>query len=261
MLNTRSLRTGLLAAVLLVSLTVPSVVVAQETSAAPTPGVVAPLASLETMPVQVQVWLEAEPNATVMIIGSGLATDTPLPARVQLPIPDGAQLIWAGEIGGTGPESDVQAEATIVDVAGGKAVEFTVTQFRVFQCEVYTSPPVTQGDRIVTTFDWVHSLPFAVLSVAWRVPSDSSDIQLVPDAPGSPQINEVGERLYTLATVAPPVGERLTFMASYARAEAVDSGAGVDVLTIVLILLAFAVLALIVVVSTQRSRAQIDQDE
>ncbi len=239
----------------------PSVALAQETTPVVPPVAAAPLASLDTMPVQVQVWLEAEPGATVMIVGSGLPTDTPLPATVRLPIPDGAQLIWAGEIGGAGPESDVQVAATIVDVPGGKAVEFTVSQYRVFQYEAYVAPPVTQGDRITTAFDWTQSLPFASLSVAWRVPAGTEDLQLSPDAPGSPQTNEVGERLYTLATVAPTVGDVLTFSASYARAGAVTSGGGIDPLTIVLILLAIAVLVLLVVVATQRSRAPVDIDE
>lgn len=226
----------------------------------------APLLSLENLLLQAQVWPEAEPGRTVVIVGATLPTDTVLPVRIQVPVPAGSELVWAGEITGGGPETDIQRQAAIVDVAAGQAVEMVLEESLAFQYEVFTAPPVIEGDQTVTTFTWMQSLPTAGLSVAWRIPAGTGDVELTPEAPDAPQSNQSGERLYTLRGVAPQVGDELTFVAAYGRAGAPASeGSGIGLVPVLLGLLALAVIALLMAVSMQRNRAveidHMDEDE
>lgn len=208
--------------------------------------------SLAGTTVQVQVWPEIDQN-TLVIVGAVLPTDTPLPATVELPLPLGASVQWAGEIEGTSTDLDIQRAHEIVPANGGSAVRFTIEQHRSFQYEAFLSPSTVNGDQRDVTLDWVHTVPSLDLSVAWRFPAGVTVVSLDPDAPGQPVSNAAGETLYTLVSVQPQPGDTLAFKASYrVPGSATEQGGGVGPLQIVIGLLVVAATALVIALARQR---------
>lgn len=216
--------------------------------------------SFENTTVQVQVWPEADDQNTLVIVGATLPTDAVLPVTIELPLPAGAQVQWAGEIEGTNPDLDVQRTHEIVQGEGGSAVRFTVEQFLSFQYEAFLPAATGDGGRRSFTLDWIQTVPSLDLSVAWKFPAGVSDVTLEPAAPGDPITNATGESLYTLVSVTPEPGSTLKFSASYATEGAVEeSSTGITAIQVAIGLLVFAVVALVVVIARQKRPVEYDE--
>ncbi len=212
--------------------------------------------------IQIQIWPEAEPDSTIIIVGAVIPTDTPLPVTVEFPVPADAEVLWAGEVAGDAVENDIQRTPEIVEVEGGRVVRFEVETYRTVQYEAFLTPPALDGDRISQTVDWVQTVPSAEVSIAWRIPANTTDVELDPEAPAAPAVNELGEKLYTLRSVALEPGASASFAASYAYIGAEDtSSGGIGILPIIIGLLVVAVIVLIVVLVRQMPPATHDEVE
>lgn len=209
---------------------------------------------LDDTTIFVQFWPEGETQTNVVIVGTELDPKVPLPATVQLPLPDGATPFWAGEIMGDSASTDVQREFKIVDGAKGKVVEFTVETTRAVQFDATVGAVEIKGNDIVTELRWTQAIAAKTVSFAVRVPSGVEDVRIDPEAPQKPQTNAVGEQLYTLADQILQPGDTTSVKVTYQRAGTGDTGSGVSPIVIVLGLLGAAVVALLVALALQNRR-------
>ncbi|PKQ29767.1 MAG: hypothetical protein CVT60_03625 [Actinobacteria bacterium HGW-Actinobacteria-10] len=210
--------------------------------------------SLEDTSIWVQLWPEGEPGTNVVIIGARLPEGTPLPATVQLPIPEGATVYWAGEIVGRDATADIERDYTIVDTGNGKAAELTIETTLSVQVDVTYGTIEIDGNDLISRFQWTQSVPSSGTTFAVLVPRGTGDVDIEPAPPGEPRENEVGERLYTLSPAVLQPGSTYPITVTYRRAGVQDdtSGSTATVLWIIGALLAVAVVALVVAVGRQR---------
>ncbi|MDO8987961.1 MAG: hypothetical protein Q7V14_07040 [Coriobacteriia bacterium] len=203
----------------------------------------------------VQFWPEGETGTNVVIVGVELDAKTALPATVQLPIPKGATVFWAGEIIGPDPTTDIQRDFKLVDGAAGQLVEFTVETTRAVQFDATVGAIDIDGDDIVTSLKWLQSISSKSVSFAVRVPSAVDDIRITPKPPaGDPQTNSVGEKLYTLADQILQPGDTANLEVRYRRAGLASESSAPSVLVILAGLLVLAVVALVVALAVQNRR-------
>jgi hypothetical protein len=147
----------------------------------------------------VQVWLGAEPGQVVVVVGQILDPSTELPATVRLPLPPGAQVVWAGEILETGGGAqDPAREYEVVPGTGGDVVEFTATESRNVQIETIAGPVERDGDQVSASVLWMQSEPASVTAMSVRMPPGAADVEITPPSGGPPDSNEIGETLYAL---------------------------------------------------------------
>ncbi len=210
---------------------------------------------LDDTTIYVQFWPEGETSTNVVIVGVELDPKVPLPATVQLPLPPGATVFWSGEISGADPANDVQREFTVKDVADGKVVEFTVETTRAVQFDATIGAVDIDGDDIVTALDWTQSVPSAGVSFAVRVPAGVEAVRISPKAPGDPQTNSSGEKLYTLTDQVLKPGDTSRVEVRYRRLGIEGTSGSPGLLPILLGLLAVAVVILVAAIVIQNRRS------
>lgn len=223
-----------------------------------TTAVAAPV-PLDDLPLVVQVWPEGEPGTNVLVVGVELPEGTPLPATVRLPLPVDAQVFWAGEVMGQDPASDIARPHTVVDVEGGRAVEFTVETTLSVQYDATYGTILTDGENLTSRLSWAQTVPSADVSFAFRMPAGINVVAMTPEAPGEPQTNAIGEKLYTLPTVTLATGETYEVEVVYTRGVVQDISGGPPVLTVLGIALVVAVVLLIVTWSSQARRRSVTE--
>lgn len=212
------------------------------------PGVAAaePIA-LDDIVLQVQFMVEAEPATNIIVVGVRLPEGTALPATVRLPVPPGAEVYWAGELTGGGPEDDLTREFTLVDVDGGQAIEFTAEETMTVQYDAVVEAPRITGTNVAATLQWLQTVRTGEVSFAVRIPAGNESVTIKPEAPGSPLTNRSGELLYTLRPVNLEPGTEYTVEVEYARLGTTPTGPDRSTLVYVLLgLLAVAAFALAV---------------
>ncbi|MHB9003681.1 MAG: hypothetical protein ACYC6C_06410 [Coriobacteriia bacterium] len=213
--------------------------------------------SLEDTEIWVQLWPEGEPGTNVVIIGATLPEGTSLPATVQLPIPEGSTIYWAGEIVSPDATADIERDYTVVDTGNGKAAEITVETTLSVQVDVTYGTIQIDGNDLISKFQWMQSVPSSGTMFSVLVPRGTGDVSIEPAAPGEPRENEAGERLYTLSPAVLQPGSTYPITVTYRRAGV--TGDASQTIPVVLwavgALLAIAVIALFVALSKQRTAA------
>ncbi len=217
------------------------------------PALAAPI-KLDDATIFVQFWPEGEAGTNVVIVGTEIDTATPLPATVQLPLPKGATVFWAGEVSGADPASDVQRDFKLVDTPAGTVVEFTAETTRAVQFDATVGIIEIDGEDIVTSLDWIQSVASKTVSFAVRAPAAVQDVRITPEPPGEPQMNTAGEQLYTLADMVLRPGDTAKVDVRYTRAGSAPQSTGPDVLPILLGVLAVAIVALVVALMLQSKK-------
>lgn len=218
------------------------------------PSFAAPV-SLENTELWVQLWPEGEPGTNVVIIGAQLPEGTTLPATVQLPIPEGSTVYWAGEIVSPDATADIERDYTIVDTGNGKAAEITIETTLSVQVDVTYGTIEIDGNDLVSKFQWMQSVPSSGTMFSVLIPRETGDVIIEPAAPGEPRENEAGERLYTLSPAVLQPGSTYPITVTYRRAGVSgDATSSIPpVLWVVGALLAVAVIALLVALARQRT--------
>lgn len=214
----------------------------------------APVKLDDTM-LYVQFWPEGEAQTNVVIVGVELDQAVKLPATVQLPLPKGATVFWAGEISGSDAAADIERNFKLVDGPDGKLVEFTAETTRAIQYDATVGAVEMDGNDILTSLDWNQAVKSKAVSFAVRVPSGVENVRISPDAPGEPQSNAAGEKLYTLPDMALQPGDTTKVEVVYNRMGLdSESSSTPGLLPILFGLLAAAVVALIAAVALQRRK-------
>ncbi|MCL5886825.1 MAG: hypothetical protein M1617_00755 [Actinobacteria bacterium] len=207
--------------------------------------------SLAQSRVDVQLMPEAEPGSNVLVVGARLPEGTPLPATVNLPVPDGANVFWAGEITGGPPELDIRREFSIVEGSAGRIIQFTVETTLSVQYDARYGAIRFSGQERETELAWRQSVEIAELSMALRLRPGTQ--LLAPEVRRPPQTNQAGERLYTLEPLTMDVGQGTTVTVAYRTGTAPPvQGEGIPIAVWLAAAIGVALLLLALVVGRQR---------
>jgi hypothetical protein len=209
--------------------------------------------SLAGTPLEVQVWPGGEMGYTLLIVTGHIPEDTPLPATVRLPLPEGAEVVWAGEILGGAVADDPAREFTVVEVENGQALEMTAESTRTVQYEA-VGPALSVVDGMTTSvFEWVQTVPTGDVVFSVRIPASAGTVEIDPIPVGSPRVNDAGERLYTLRPAVLAEGQTFTVTSAFGPLGAGGStGSEFPLVWVLLGFLALAVAALLLVIARQR---------
>jgi hypothetical protein len=181
---------------------------------------VAPRSSVPSAPVaipslEVQVWPSGEPSKTVMIVSASVPDSVKLPVTIKVPVPNGAEVVWAGEVLGGDPAADPYRKTQMVQAAGGRYVRFELSQSHTAQMELTGFPPVVNGDRVVAKVEWLQTAEASQTGFSVRLPAAVTDVKISPTPEGKPQSNETAESLYALPTKVLKVGQKQAITIDY----------------------------------------------
>lgn len=201
--------------------------------------------------VDVQLMPEAEPGVNVLIVGARLPEGTALPAKVNLPLPEGASVFWAGEITGGAPEQDIRREFSILDGPFGRIIEFTAETTLSVQYDARYGAVRFSGQERTTELGWRQSVQIGELSMALRLPPGTQ--LLAPQVTRPPQTNQAGERLYTLDPLSIPEAQGTTLTVTYRTGvDPSTASAGIPIGVWLAAAIGVALLLLVLVVQRQR---------
>jgi hypothetical protein len=218
-----------------------------------------PVFAAEDAPqVEVQFLVDGEQGNGFLLVNGVLPEDVSLPATLTLPVPDGASIWWAGELSGTGAESDIEREYVVADGEGGLTVSFSLETTHTGQYDALYLPTSVLQDERTAILQWVQSSPASRLLFSVRLPPGADDASIDPMPASGPATNRIGESLYILPDVPEPeVGEVFEVEATYRSGSLLDTGSqGPDVVVVLAVLAAFLVIVVILIVRAQ-SRARV----
>lgn len=210
----------LLGASLILALGLPSAIAATGTAtSAVTPlasvgGTITPAPTV-TGALQVQLLLDGEPGKVLAIMNVALPKNTRLPAMVRVPLPKGAEVVWAGEVLGGDPSADPVRPYRIVSGEGGDVLEMTLEKSGAVQIEASVGLIDREGDLATAELPWVQSATAQSTQFSVRFPPASSKHQTTPRYTGSPERNDAGETLYVLPRVKLALGDEYAVKATY----------------------------------------------
>lgn len=215
-------------------------------------------------PMDVQVWPGAEPGQLLVIVGVTLPEKTKLPATVKIPVIEGMNVLWAGEIGDA-QQGDLQHEFQLKKGVGGQYAQFEVTNSRQAQVELGLVPLSQTSDGLSGKVDYVQTVPIEQTSFSVRLPPQVTDVKITPAPTGAPERNDAGEALYTLPSKELKAGGKQTITVSYkvGTTPAASSAPSTNtILAVLLGLIAVGIVALVVIMARQRERvAAVDEEE
>lgn len=224
----------------------------------------APRSAIPSAPVaipslEVQVWPSGEPSKTVMIISASVPDSVKLPVTLKVPVPQGADVIWVGEVLGGDPAADPYRQTQMVQAAGGRYVRFELSQSHTAQMELTGFPPVVNGDRVVAKVEWLQTAEASQTGFSVRLPAAVTDVTISPTPEGRPQSNESAESLYALPTKVLKVGQKQAINIDYSTG-IVNPGSSANTPSTLLIglgvALVVAVAGLAVVIARGRRSAE-----
>ncbi|TLM78814.1 MAG: hypothetical protein FDZ70_03790 [Actinobacteria bacterium] len=199
------------------------------------------LALAATPPVyQVQAWFggaSENPDRVLLVASVLVPTSTPLPAKVRVPVPEGATVLWSGEILGATGESDIPREGTMTAGTGGRAYEFTLEQSREGQLEcLWSNIEPRKGGAVGASLKWVQTVPADLVGFSVRTPAGAGTIRTDPQSNDAPNENADGERIYTLPNQGLAPGESAVVDVSYVPGGASDGigGGALDTRTLII---------------------------
>ena len=165
----------------------------------------------------VQLWPEGEPGQMLAIVSAELPPGQKLPVTVDIPLIEGAEVLWVGEILGADPSQDIAVPQQIVDGEGGKMLRVKLTKGTVAQYEASIPGLKVDGVSVSSSVKWVQATAAPQTSFAVRLPAGAGDVEIRPAAPGDPQTNDAGETLHTLPDRALKPGESVTVDIGYEK--------------------------------------------
>lgn len=209
---------------------------------------------------EVQLWPGALPGQLVVIVTVSLDDSVELPATVRVPVPDGMNIDWAGEILPEGdPADDPQREYTLEQGSGGQYAQMEVSESTQAQVEFSGTPLTVNGSEYSAALRYVQTVPTSVVGFSVRLPAGASSVRIDPAAPREPDRNEIGETLYTLPSFELAPGDAQSVSVAYSVGGSSQAGGGTDTATIIgvlVALLAGAIVLLLFVMGRQRKTEQ-----
>jgi hypothetical protein len=180
-----------------------------------------------------------EGSAAVILVTGTLPNAVKLPAEVELAIPAGSKIQWAGEILGGDPAQDPAVEYKVATKGELDVYTFTLTKARIGQIEVLSSSIFSAGNGVTnSSLSWTNHVDVAAFSIYTRVPQSAQIIQAADGAvleQGSGGYSYYGRVLKDVKANTPTTID-FSFKAS-AAAPAGGAAAGSDNSTFVLFVL------------------------
>lgn len=172
-------------------------------------GVLLTLAALVSAPVvasaqskaprySVQYWPEAEPGKLLVLVSSYVPTSTALPTVLRVPLPAGAEVYWAGEITGRGPETDIPREFRVVQGTGGSSLQLTVESSREVQYEALMPTRDLGRGKFGAEVVWVQSEPADSVEFRVGVERTVESMEVEPRSVSQPAPGPGGAMMYAL---------------------------------------------------------------
>lgn len=208
---------------------------------------------------QIQFAPTVEQGGAVAIVTAVLDPSEALPAAINVPVPAGAELLWAGEILGGDPQADPVRETTVERVGEMDVYTLTLEQAYTAQLEIRLPAPTIAGSAVSAAMKWTNPGPEALVTGSIVVEPRAGDVSTTPEAVGETRTNEIGETLYPLQGVRVPEGGSYDISVEWQRGSADgDAAEGGEslMLPIVIAALVLAVVALAVVIVRERTRTR-----
>jgi len=221
--------------------------------------VASPLAAVAAPvpPAAVDISVHDEQSGTILLVAGQLPPDTKLPAQMELAVPRGAQLQWAGELLGGDASADPEAEYTKRTEGDSDIYTLTLKQAPQAQIEVIAPGLVTrtatggQGE-----LKWTPIADVDAARISFRIPVSAKITTPAEGAELFPQ--QGGYSFYSRELTDVKKGEPVLFAFAYeVGAPAAGGGAQGTNNQVVPILLLAAVIAFgaVVVVAIRRKMA------
>ncbi len=206
---------------------------------------------------QVQFTPTGDTGTAQVIVNVVLTPAVSLPATVSVPLPAGAQILWAGEILGGDPAADPSREYTIVPAAGGQIVRFRMEQVRVAQVEAALAPPEVTGGAVHAPLRWTNTTEAGTYTFSVVLEPAISDVRIVPAPIGEPKRNSRGESLYTLPPVRLEQGQTFDVDVRYIRGSVGARSSSVRTTVLAVAGAALALVTALLIVLVRRQRAHV----
>lgn len=208
---------------------------------------------------QVQFLPVGQTGSSEVIVNVVLSPETSLPATVTVPLPAGAQVLWAGEILGGNPADDPFRQPSVVPTAGALAAVFRLEQRPIAQVEATVGEPRVRGKRVESTLSWVNAAEEGTYTFSVVVEAGARDVEISPRPVGEPRRNEAGEALYVLAPVRLAAGQKFEVSVRYDRSTGAASSdattSGSPVIVVAAAGLGLALIALVLVLRKERAHS------
>ena len=200
---------------------------------------------------QLQLSPVGEAGASQLIVTVVLDPEASLPATVSVPVPDGATVLWSGELLGGDPGADPYREATVTQVDGVTVCTFTLEQSAVGQVELQLGAPTVSGSKVSSSLTWTNPGPEVLVAGSVIAEAGATGVDITPTPAGETRTNELGETLYPLGGQRVPTGASYTIDVAWRR-----GGGEFPVLTVLATVLVLAVVALVLVLVRERARVR-----
>ncbi|MBE0475682.1 MAG: hypothetical protein IBX62_01075 [Coriobacteriia bacterium] len=178
-----------------------------------TPAAVAQPAYAPVTDLDSRLLVDVGSSSGVVLVTATLPEETRLPAKVALPVPAGAKLLWTGEIVGVDPSKDPQRQYTVEKADGYDLVVFDLSESRVAQAEYESPPSASPGGAKTLALSMAVPYETPSASLSLQVPAgaqvSTTTAGLVPEQPG-PQGS-----YYTLRKSGLKGGEKLEASLTY----------------------------------------------
>jgi hypothetical protein len=225
----------------------------------------APPAPLAVGTMDAQIWPGQEGPQTVVIVGVVLDQQVKLPARIQVPVPVGSKVQWAGEILGGDAGADKERKYELKTGAGGaRYAEFTLSLSHRGQIDTGGIPMTAKGNDVTTQVEFVQSARATSTGFSVRIPAGVSEVKIVPTPVGTPDVNAAGESLYTLPPKTLPLGASTLVTVAYnVSPTGTSQGSGPSMTTVYLVLGVLLVAALVFtgLLATRQARSARERAE
>lgn len=218
-----------------------------------------PLAALAAPvpPAAIDISVHDEQSGTILLVAGQLPLDTKLPAQMELAVPRGAQLQWAGELLGGEASADPEAEYTKRTEGDNDIYTLTLRQAPQAQVEVIAPGLVTRtatGGR--GQLEWTPIADVDSARISFRIPVSAKITEPAEGAELFPQ--QSGYSFYSRQLTDVKKGEPVLFAFAY-EVGVPAAGAGVrgtnnQVVPILLLALVVA-FGVVVIVSIRRKMA------
>lgn len=161
----------------------------------------------------VRVRIVTDTQGAVVLARATLPSGTKLPAQLQLSVPTGVDLIWAGEILGGDPSEDIEAKYDRATGEGYDIITMTLTQSRTGQIEYRDAKAIaTTGGQSTISVSWTSPVSAEKGLVALQVPNGAQ----VSDAGGAILDESTGSSFYQKALADVKAGDKIELRVIYA---------------------------------------------
>lgn len=157
---------------------------------------------------EVELWPDYDQEAVLVLLTGTLSPNTPLPATLTLPLPEGADFNVAARI----TADDVMTDQGITPQVEANQVTFTTPDSR-FRVEYYQPYSATDNQRDFT-FSWQSDMAVEQLSVRIQQPVAATDLTTIPAA-ASVSEGQDGLTYHILPNQAVAAGDTYTMDLNY----------------------------------------------